>query len=110
MLTLIISFFFRLFSQTYLTEAPKVINNFEGFRSKKSMSSQSNWILSQKLAANAYQKIYRTNLIIGSIIAILEILSFIFLKEVLSWIFLLELMIFFISCSFIKWYVDNQLS
>lgn len=65
MILFLFSLLFRQFSTTYLTEPPRKINDLEGFRSKKSMSSQTNWNKVQNLQGCAFKKISNITMILG---------------------------------------------
>ena len=109
MLLLIFSFLFFQFSNVYLTIPLKKINRFEGFRSKKAMSSQENWDKAQRLLGHSFKQLASYLIIIGFIIFLVEIFAFFFLKNSMTWLLILETFIFFICCFIIKYSVDSKL-
>lgn len=109
MILFLFSLLFRQFSTTYLTEPPRKINTLEGFRSKKSMSSQTNWNNAQTLQGYAFKKISNITMILGIIIFLLEIASFIYWKQGIVWLIIFESVTLGITLIFNKYYIDSKL-
>lgn len=110
MMLLFTSFFFKLFSSLYIIDPPKKINKFEGYRTKKSMSSQENWDKAQQLMVESFQKVTKILVVTGLIFSVLEVISFfIKIQDFTTPLFIVETIVLFLVCGYIYYSVEKKL-
>lgn len=95
-----------IFTHTY----PKEKNYFYGFRTKKSMQNEENWIKAQLYFVDYTKKIFKYSAILGLLFLILDIFIIIFKNEdVLIVSILTQTGLLFILLFLLYWIVNRKL-